>query len=123
MWPQVGDQSFALGQRQRDAFIGVVRQLAVELQCMLTDRQQTLFLGGDGHTGRSVGMHHAIEIRARHVDRRMDHEACGIDPGTLVRTAHYLAMLVDAHQVAGFHAIENHAVAVDQKVVLRARDA
>ncbi|MNF35548.1 hypothetical protein D3C84_164180 [compost metagenome] len=53
----------------------------------------------------------------------MNHEACGVDTGALVRTAHHLTILVYAHQVAGFHAIEDHAVAVDQEVVFRAWNA
>ncbi|MCY1245863.1 hypothetical protein D9M72_590440 [compost metagenome] len=36
---EVGNQALALIQRQRDALIGVIGQLAVELQRMLTDRQ------------------------------------------------------------------------------------
>ena len=64
-------------------------------------------------------MHHAEQILARHVHRRMDGEAGGIDAaGGRVALLHHVAVHVDLHQVGRAHLVEQHAVLVDQEMVV-----
>ncbi|MNJ74322.1 hypothetical protein D3C77_712390 [compost metagenome] len=69
MRSQVGNQPGALIGVQRDTFIVVVPQTPVKLQGMLADRQQPLLLCGYSDTRRGMGVHHAIDIRTRRMNR------------------------------------------------------
>ena len=117
---QVAHQALAFVQVQRDALIAVIRQPAVEFQRVLRQRQQSLGHRRDRDPGLGVRVHDAEQIRAGLVDRRVDGEAGGVHPARRhVAVLHDVAVQVDLHQVGRAHLVEQHAVLVDQEMVVR----
>src|SRR5471032_607151 len=98
---EIGNQAFTLAQVKRNAFIVVVTQLAVELQRMLTDRQQPFLLRRYSGSRRRMRMHDERDVLARHVNRRVDRKTGLIDDEELRRIActlvDDLALVVDLH--------------------------
>jgi hypothetical protein len=125
MVAQALHQPLALFEIQRDAFVGVVAEVAVELQRVLRDRQQAFFQARHRNAVGRVGVDHAGQVVAGHVHGRMDGEAGHVHTlfAVLHGIVHGAAARVDLHQVRRLHLVEEHAVAVDQEVVGRARDA
>jgi hypothetical protein len=63
------------------------------------------------------------EVVARHVHGRVNGEARRVHALRRLVGVHGLAGGVDLHQVLRLHLVEQHAVAVDEEVVGRARNA
>jgi hypothetical protein len=72
-------QPFAFAEVDRDTFEIMIGDHAMELGAVKIMRRQAVPGTGDGHSLRGVGMHDVVRVLARHVDRRMDGEAGGVD--------------------------------------------
>lgn len=74
--PKTGDQALSLAKIEGYALIVVIAQMPIELQRMLTYREEPALLAGYGDAVSGMGVHHACQIVPRHVNGRMDREAC-----------------------------------------------
>ena len=70
-----------------------------------------------------MGVQHAGDVRARLVDRTVDHVARFVDAVVGLRFPNDLALDIDFGEARCRDFLVEHAVKVDQQVVLAARDA
>ncbi|MNI56518.1 hypothetical protein D3C73_1115280 [compost metagenome] len=115
---QAGHQAFAFFQVQRNALVVVITQPLVEAQRVLGNRQQPVALAGHGNAVCRMRMHHASQVVAGGVHRRMDGETRSVDHLAFgVARVHRVAVQVDLHQILRTHFVKQHAVAVDQEMM------
>ena len=118
---EIGHQPVALGMVERDALELVVRHAVVELQRPLVARLQPAGQRRHAHAGDRVGVQHAGRVVARRVDGAVDREAGRVH--VVRRVVEDAAFEVDLHQRRRGDVLEQRAVGVDQKLVVRARHA
>ena len=82
-----------------DALELVVGHLADQHRPVEVIRRKPFLQRGDGYAGRRMGVHHAMRVGERAVDRRMDHESSTVHRP--LRFAHGVAFGVDEHEVGG----------------------
>ena len=95
----------------------MVRQTAIEFQRVLCERQQTVFLRGHGHAVSCVGVYHTIDFGTCMVNGGVNHKTSAVHIFALVKFAHNIAIVVDFDQIRRLHVVEQHAIAVNQKMV------
>jgi hypothetical protein len=114
---EIGQEAGALVGMSPGALIVVIGNVADHLQRILVDRQQSRLLHRHRAAGDRVGMDDAGDFRARPVDRAGDREAAAVD--RVLRGFDRIASAVDLDQGRGGDLLIQHAVGVDQEVILR----
>ncbi|MNN10027.1 hypothetical protein D3C81_1229380 [compost metagenome] len=118
---QVRHQPLLLAQVQRHPFVVVIGNPAVELHGNLIDRQQPALQRRHRTPGLGVGVQHALRIFTGAMNGAVDHETRRVD--RVWRWLHSVAIEVDFHQVGRGDFVEHQPIGVDQKVMLRPRNA
>src|SRR5688572_23984 len=93
----VAHQALFLARLDRDAFELVVRNTPNQHRAVEVVRRKPFLQARHRHAGRGVRMHHAMRLRNRGVDRRMDDETGVVHRP--FRLAHRITFDVDQHQV------------------------
>ena len=119
---EVLDQALALLQVQRGAFVVVIGDVA-EAHARLRDvAHEAAFHRGHRHAGQRVGVDHAIDVVARRVHRAVNHVA-GLVDTVVGGVENDFAVDVDLDHAGGGHLLVQHAVGVDQELVVCSRHA
>jgi hypothetical protein len=91
----------------------------VELHRALGQRHKTFFEAGDRHAGPAVRVQDAFRVRARRMDRAVDHEPGPIH--AMHGIAQHVAVDVDQDQIRSGHFAVREAVGIDEIRVLPIR--
>src|SRR5947208_10004037 len=117
---EIGDETLALVEAPPGPLIVVIGDVPDHLECMLVERQQPRFLHRNGTPGDRVGVDHAVDVGAGHMDRAGDREAPAVELG--IRALDRVPVDVELHQRGGGDLVVQHAESVDQEMILRPRD-
>ena len=99
----------------------VIAEAAQHGHGVLRDRQQALGLGRHRNAVQGVGVQHEPGVVTGSVDGAVDDEARRVHGKR--RLLQLVALLVDLDQAGGGDLVEEHAVGVDQEMILRSRHA
>ena len=123
MRPEVGDDALTLVEVDRRPFVVMIADVPDETDRGLRQRQEPARHRRHRHAGAGVGVQHALHFGPRLVDRAVDHVAGFVDAVVGVGLPDDVALYVDLDQARGGDLLVDHAVEVDEEMILRARDA
>src|SRR5258707_12284328 len=116
---EIAYQTLTLAKIQRNALIVVVAELAVELERMLTDRQQAMLLRRYSRASCRMSVNDKTKVFACHMNGRMNREtgrihakAFGLGGGAFIDD---LAQVIDLDQIRSAHLVEQNTVAINQE--------
>jgi hypothetical protein len=121
--PEILDDAFTLVEVDGRSFIVVIADMADEPHRGLRQRKQPARHRRYRYAGTGMGMEHAGDVRPRLVDRAVDHVTRFVDAVVGVGLPDDLALDVDLHQARRRDLLVEHAVEVDEQVILAAGDA
>jgi hypothetical protein len=110
---EVAHQALLLSRFHRDAFEIVIRHPPVQHRGVEVVRRQTFLQARDRYAARGVRVHHAVRVRHRFMDRRMDDEAGAVDRP--IARPHGVAVDVDENQVGSLDLAVVQAEGVDEE--------
>ena len=114
----VAHDALALVEVQRRALVIVVAQHVPHQHRLLAERQQSFLLHADRGNRPCVGVHDAHQVGVMHVNRTVDHEACGVELARIT-LAHQFAVEIDLDQRRSGDLVEEHAEGIEQEMMLR----
>ena len=121
--PEIVDDALALVEVDGRALIVVIADMADEPHRGLRQRQQPARHRRHRHAGAGVGVEHAGDVRPRLVDGAVDHVTGFVDAVVGVGLPDDLALDVDLDQARRGDLLVEHAVEIDEQMIVAAGNA